>query len=250
MIDISRMAMSAGIGSAVGATIGGLKEANKVANQEDGNILGGIVGGSIVGGIGGAGISAGKQFLDAKRIARASNLNISDTLSKRTSTPSAKSNVINNTQDLNVAKQVSQATAGDTAPIKLQNTIIDDAEDFFDDDMEGELLMADMDVLDGAYDSAYKIHQFGDRRLGLYRSYDGNPITYRDRTLDEERRYLNKGVFNAKLVQREYDHGFGDSIEEKLNDVDYYLTDEYKQAYFAGLKDSIKDNLRNKGYLL
>ena len=43
MVNISRMARAAGIGSAVGAAIGGIKE----ANDKDGDVLGGIVGGAI-----------------------------------------------------------------------------------------------------------------------------------------------------------------------------------------------------------
>lgn len=140
MVNISRMAKAAGIGSAVGATIGGIKE----ARDKDGDVLGGIVGGAFVGSIGGAGISVGKQALKNKLIAKAYDQNISDSVMAEAEKVYAKhgmpdstndlkvakqiskaqkpaqSNVINNAQDLDIAKQVSKATAGNTAPIQTK----------------------------------------------------------------------------------------------------------------------------------
>jgi hypothetical protein len=114
MVDISRMARAAGIGSAVGATIGGFKESVKAAHDKDGDILGGIVGGALVGSIGGAGISAAKQILDAKKLASG----VSDQVVENATnigTINAKSEVSNNIKDLNVAKNVMDFKVGDSS---------------------------------------------------------------------------------------------------------------------------------------
>lgn len=113
MVNISKMARAAGIGSAVGATIGGIKE----SRDKDGDILGGIVGGAIVGSIGGAGVSAGRQYLQAKRLANAAGSDTIEAAVKQTSKAQkpAQSNVINNAQDLNVAKNVMNFKVGDSS---------------------------------------------------------------------------------------------------------------------------------------
>lgn len=113
MVDINKMARAAGIGSAVGAVGGIIKASNDSEPDTSSNILGGIVGGAIVGSIGGAGISAGRQALNAKKLTS----NASNQVVENATKISAKNGVPNNVNDLNVAKQISKATAGDTAPI-------------------------------------------------------------------------------------------------------------------------------------
>lgn len=122
MVDINKMARAAGIGSAVGAVGGIIKTSNDSEPDTSSNILGGIVGGAIVGSIGGAGISAGRQYLQAKRLANAAGSDTVEAAVKQTSKAQkpAQSNVINNAQDLDIAKQVSKATAGNTAPIQTK----------------------------------------------------------------------------------------------------------------------------------
>ena len=137
MVNISKMAKAAGIGSAVGATIGGIKE----AQDKNGDVLGGIVGGAFVGSIGGAGISAGRQYLQAKKLANASGSSIADIVTKNTPTtqvstpqqPVTQPSVIKNTQDLDVAKQVSRATAGNTSPIQVNSAQSRTIEELVDD---------------------------------------------------------------------------------------------------------------------
>lgn len=111
------MARAAGIGSAVGATIGGIKESIKESRDKDGDILGGIVGGAFVGSIGGAGISAGRQYLQAKRLANAAGSDTVEAAVKQTSKAQkpAQSNVINNAQDLDIAKNVMNFKVGDSS---------------------------------------------------------------------------------------------------------------------------------------
>lgn len=122
MVDINKMARAAGIGSAVGAVGGIIKASNDSEPNTSSNILGGVVGGAIVGSIGGAGISAGRQYLQAKRLANAAGSDTVEAAVKQTSKAQkpAQSNVINNAQDLDIAKQVSKATAGNTAPIQTK----------------------------------------------------------------------------------------------------------------------------------
>ena len=122
MVDIGKMARAAGIGSAVGAVGGIIKTSNDSEPDTSSNILGGIVGGAIVGSIGGAGISAGRQYLQAKRLANAAGSDTVEAAVKQASKAQkpAQSNVINNAQDLDIAKQVSKATAGNTAPIQTK----------------------------------------------------------------------------------------------------------------------------------
>ena len=122
MVDINKMARAAGIGSAVGAVGGIIKTANDSEPDTSSNILGGIVGGAIVGSIGGAGISAGRQYLQAKRLANAAGSDTVEAAAKQASKAqkSTQSSVINNAQDLDIAKQVSKATAGNTAPIQTR----------------------------------------------------------------------------------------------------------------------------------
>ena len=122
MIDINKMARAAGIGSAVGAVCGIIKTANDSEPDTSSNILGGIVGGALVGSIGGAGISAGRQYLQAKRLANAAGSDIVEAVAKQASNPqvskaqqSVQSNVINNAQDLNVARSVMNFKVGDSS---------------------------------------------------------------------------------------------------------------------------------------
>jgi hypothetical protein len=111
MVDINKMARAAGIGSAVGAVGGIIKTANDSEPDTPSNILGGIVGGALVGSIGGAGISAGRQAF--KKIASDTSNEVVENATK----VSAKNGVPNATKDLEVAKQVSKATAGNTTPV-------------------------------------------------------------------------------------------------------------------------------------
>lgn len=111
MVDINKMARAAGIGSAVGAVGGIIKTSNDSEPDTSSNILGGIVGGAIVGSIGGAGISAGRQAF--KKIASDTSSEVVENATK----VSAKNGVPNATKDLDIAKQVSKATAGNTAPV-------------------------------------------------------------------------------------------------------------------------------------
>lgn len=67
MIDVSRIAKSAGIGSAIGAVGGLIKATNDSEPDTSSNILGGIVGGAIAGSVGGAGISAAKQIAKIRK---------------------------------------------------------------------------------------------------------------------------------------------------------------------------------------
>ena len=122
MVDIYKMARAAGIGSAVGAVGGIIKTANDSEPNTSSNILGGIVGGALVGSVGGAGISAGRQYLQAKRLANVTGSDIAEVAAKQASKAQkpAQSSVINNAQDLDIAKQVSKATAGNTAPIQTK----------------------------------------------------------------------------------------------------------------------------------
>lgn len=120
MIDINKMARAAGIGSAVGAVGGIIKASNDSEPNTSSNILGGIVGGAIVGSIGGAGISAGRQALNAKRIAKAYDQSISDSVMAGAEKVYTKHGMPNATKDLDIAKQVSKATAGNTAPIQTK----------------------------------------------------------------------------------------------------------------------------------
>lgn len=117
MVNISKMARAAGIGSAVGAVGGIIKTSNDSEPDTSSNILGGIVGGAIVGSIGGAGISAGRQYLQAKRLANAAGSDTIEAAVKQTSKAQkpAQSNVINNAQDLNVAKNVMNFKVGDSS---------------------------------------------------------------------------------------------------------------------------------------
>jgi hypothetical protein len=122
MVNINKMARAAGIGSAVGAVGGIIKTANDSEPDTSSNILGGIVGGALVGSVGGAGISAPRQYLQAKRLANAAGSDIVEAAAKQASKAqkSTQSSVINNAQDLDIAKQVSKATAGNTAPIQTK----------------------------------------------------------------------------------------------------------------------------------
>lgn len=95
MVNISKMARAAGIGSAVGATIGGIKESIKESRDKDGDILGGIVGGAFVGSIGGAGISAGRQYLQAKRLANAAGSDTQIQLKPQSSKHQRRRNQLN-----------------------------------------------------------------------------------------------------------------------------------------------------------
>jgi hypothetical protein len=113
MVNISKMAKAAGIGSAVGATIGGIKE----SRDKDGDILGGIVGGAFVGSIGGAGVSLGKQMLQSKLTDKAYNQSVSDSVMAKAKNTYAKHGAPNPNKDLKVAEQVSKATAGNTTPV-------------------------------------------------------------------------------------------------------------------------------------
>lgn len=222
MVNISKMARAAGIGSAVGATIGGIKE----SRDKDGDILGGIVGGAFVGSIGGAGISAGKQALQNKLTSKAYNQNISDSVMAEAEKVYAKHEMPSNTNDLNVAAQISKATPGNTKPITptLNNTEAESIEtalkpkkfsNFHEaqeaswkgyndiDGMEDELRLAEQDDYASWYSNAYTAHKQG---------------------------YV--GDYLLGLPEKEYEI------------VPGYTA---RQAYFDGLKDSIKENLRAKG---
>lgn len=111
MVNISKMARAAGIGSAVGATIGGIKE----SRDKDGDILGGIVGGAFVGSIGGAGISAGKQALQNKLTSKAYDQSISNSVMAEAEKVYAKHEMPNPNKDLNVAKNVINFKVGDSS---------------------------------------------------------------------------------------------------------------------------------------
>jgi hypothetical protein len=117
MVDINKMARAAGIGSAVGAVGGIIKTANDSEPDTSSNILGGIVGGALVGSVGGAGISAGRQYLQAKRLANAAGSDIVEAAAKQASKAQkpTQSSVINNAQDLDVAKNVMNFKIGDSA---------------------------------------------------------------------------------------------------------------------------------------
>ncbi len=209
MMNINKMARAAGIGSAVGAVGGIIKISSDSEPDTSSNILGGIVGGALVGAVGGAGISAGRQYLQAKKMANVTGSDIAEVVAKRASTPQApkaqkstQSSVINNAQDLNVAKQVSQATAGNTAPIR----------EF--DDFELESAVADIDEMMAAYDAGYSYKEAG---LGDYR--------------DHMRRLKN--VYEPDTYQQLYDHP-GASFNS--SDV----------LYVSGVKDAIRHRLNNK----
>jgi hypothetical protein len=195
MVNISRMARAAGIGSAVGATIGGIKE----ARDKDGDVLGGIVGGAFVGSVGGAGISAGRQILNAKRIAKAYSQSISDDVVNKAANTYAKNGMPNNTKDLSVAKQVSKATSGNTAPIR----------EFSDFELESAL--DDMDRIRGAYDAGYTYKEAGlsDYRDHMRRSKNFyGPDTYRQL-------YDHPGVpFDSS--DEYYISGLKDAIRDRL----------------------------------
>lgn len=241
---ILQSALSSGyIGGAVGGTIGGLKEMYK---GKDGDVLAGIAGGSIVGSAIGLGIGAGRGRFKERFITEASTGGIGKQATEQASKVYAKNGMPNNTNDLDVAKQISKATAGDTAPIKLKNN------DLIEDEMDGEYWLAAIDDIEGIRDSAYLAHQMGDRR---YSDYSGNPITYMNQERQNLNMYKRKGIEHT-YDQRNYDHGDLDELVKGLTEnraivhdgIDKINTD-FKQEYFNGLKESIREKLRNKGKL-
>lgn len=196
MVNISKMARAAGIGSAVGATIGGIKE----SRDKDGDILGGIVGGAFVGSIGGAGVSLGKQMLQSKLTGKAYNQSVSDSVMAKAKNTYAKHGAPNPNKDLKVAEQVSKATAGNTAPIREFS------------DFELESAVADMDAMRGAYDAGYSYKEAG---LGDYRDYmRRSKNVYRQDTYQQM--YDHPGA-SFDSSDKNYVSGVKDAIRHRLN---------------------------------
>lgn len=222
MVNISKMARAAGIGSAVGATIGGIKE----SRDKDGDILGGIVGGAIVGSIGGAGISAGKQALQNKLTSKVYNQSISNSVMAEAEKVYAKHGMPSNTNDLNVAAQISKATPGNTKPIipTLNNTEAESIEtalkpkkfsNFHEAQREAWKGVNDLDDID----FEHQLNQLDEYDAWYYDAYDAHKQGY-------------FSDFELGLPEKEYEIVPGYTV---------------RQAYFDGLKDSIKENLRAKG---
>lgn len=199
MVNISRMARAAGIGSAVGATIGGIKE----ARDKDGDVLGGIVGGAFVGSIGGAGISVGKQALKNKLIAKAYDQNISDSVMAGAEKVYAKHGMPDSTNDLKVAKQISKATSGNTPPIQQEIS-----------DFELESSIADVDEIMARYEAGYDYKESG-------------LTDYRDRMRQSKGFYQSMGTY-----QQLYDHPgvpFDTSDEHYISGLKDAIRDRLKR---------------------
>lgn len=225
-LNISKMTRAAGIGSVVGATIGGIKESRKESRDKDGDILGGIVGGAIVGSIGGAGISAGKQALQNKLTSKVYNQSISNSVMAEAEKVYAKHGMPSNTNDLNVATQISKATPGNTKPITptLNNT---EAES-----IETALKPKKFSNFHEAQEASWK----------GYNDINGMEDEFRLNQLDE----YNAWYYDAYNAHK---RGYVGDYLLGLPKNDYEIVPGYttRQAYFDGLKDSIKDNLRAKG---
>ena len=198
MVDINKMARAAGIGSAVGAVGGIIKTSNDSEPDTSSNILGGIVGGAIVGSIGGAGISAGRQYLQAKRLANAAGSDTVEAAVKQASKAQkpAQSNVINNAQDLDIAKQVSKATAGNTAPIQTKPVHVNSTQngtiEKLIDDYYGPGTSADEYVRD-------KLNKNFTETKRFRKWYIGDPYSDGEMGIDLEiRQRKSNGVFEIK----------------------------------------------------
>ena len=223
MVNISKMARAAGIGSAVGATIGGIKE----SRDKDGDILGGIVGGAFVGSIGGAGISAGKQALQNKLTSKVYDQSISNSVMAEAEKVYTKHGMPSNANDLNVAAQISKATPGNTKPITptLNNT---EAES-----IETALKPKKFSNFHEAQEASWK----------GYNDIDGMEDELRLAEQDDYASWYSNAYTAHKQQHLNIDDGYG------LPKNDYEIVPGYtaRQAYFDGLKDSIKENLRAKG---
>jgi len=304
MVNISKMARAAGIGSAVGATIGGIKE----SRDKDGNILGGIVGGAFVGSIGGAGISAGKQALQNKLTSKVYDQSISNSVMAEAEKVYAKHEMPSNANDLNVAKNVMNFKVGDSSisisklsdPNSLSGSQIKELAHMdainYRSQLRGIDNLSEKDMQNATNIASLKLSsQFND--VDMQRKYQnyfhkgiedaiGNtkPITP---TLSNaevesiETALKPKKFSNFYEAQREAWKGVNDlddiDFEHQLNQLDDYnawYSDAYnahkqgyvgdyllglpekeyeivpgyttRQAYFDGLKDSIKENLRAK----
>ena len=223
MVDIYKMARAAGIGSAVGAVGGIIKTTNDSEPDTSSNILGGIVGGAIVGSIGGASISAGRQYLQAKRLANATGSDIAEVAAKQASTPqvskaqkSTQSSVINNAQDLDIAKQVSKATAGNTAPIQTKPVHVNNTQngtiEKLIDDYYGPDTSADKYVKD-------KLNRTFQETKTFRKWYLGDPYSDGEIGTDLEiRQRKSNGVFEIK------EHPFF------ADDPEYYYNEPSKWA--------------------
>lgn len=231
MVDINKMARAAGIGSAVGAVGGIIKASNDSEPNTSSNILGSVVGGAIIGSVSGAGISAGKRALQNKLTSKAYNQSISNSVMAEAEKVYAKHGMPSNASDLNVAAQISKATSGNTKPI---TPTLSNAEA---ESIETTLKPKKFSNFHEAQEAAWK---------GINNLDDIDE--YRLAQVDEYQAWYNSAYNAHKQGHLNIDDGYGGYIvhlpKKEREIVPGYTA---RQAYFDGIKDSIKENLRAKG---